>query len=90
MSVPSNGRNAEIMEATVVTRSIALNGLETGVGLEEAFWGRLEEISHERVVTLTQLVTAIDAERSQPSLPSAIRAYVLRHFSGRRGVISNR
>jgi predicted DNA-binding ribbon-helix-helix protein len=52
MSVSPNGRNAEIMKATVVTRSIALNGLETGVCLEEAFWGRLEEIAHERVVTL--------------------------------------
>jgi predicted DNA-binding ribbon-helix-helix protein len=88
--VSPNGRKAEIMKTAAITRSIALNGLETGVCLEDAFWGRLEEIAQERFVTLTQLVTAIDAERSQPSLSSAIRAHVLQHFSGRRGAISNR
>jgi predicted DNA-binding ribbon-helix-helix protein len=72
------------MKSAVVTRSIALNGHETGVCLEIAFWARLEEIAQERAVTLTQLVTAIDADRSQTNLSSAIRAHVLQHFSGRR------
>ena len=78
------------MKSASVTRLIVLNGFETGVCLEDAFWGRLEEIAHESTVTVTQLVTAIDMDRSQSNLSSAIRAYVLQHFSRRRCAMFNR
>lgn len=77
------------MRSEGVTRLIVLNGFETGVYLEDAFWERLEEIAHESAVTVTQLVTGIDKNRSQPNLSSAIRAYVLQHFSRRRCAMFN-
>jgi len=71
------------MKSPVVKRSIVVAGHKTSVSLEEAFWNGMKEISHERSVTLSELVGEIDTNRNQGNLSSAIRLFVLDHFRTR-------
>ena len=74
------------MKSSVVKHSILINGRKTGVSLEEAFWSDLKEIAHTRRATLSELVAEIDETRQHGNLSSAIRLFVLEHFSqGRTG-----
>jgi predicted DNA-binding ribbon-helix-helix protein len=75
------------MKSLVVKRSIVIAGHKTSVSLEEAFWSALKDIATGRQQTLTDLVGAIDAERRQGNLSSAIRLFVLDHY--KRGSRSN-
>ena len=68
------------MKSSVVKRSIVVGGHKTSVSLEEAFWSGMKEISGARSMTLSQLVSEIDANRTQSNLSSAIRQFVLDHF----------
>jgi len=68
------------MKSPVVKRSIVVGGHKTSVSLEEAFWNSIKEISRERSLTLCELVGAIDRNRLQGNLSSAIRLFVLDHF----------
>jgi predicted DNA-binding ribbon-helix-helix protein len=68
------------MKSLVVKRSIAVSGHKTSVTLEEAFWNGLKEIASDRNLTLSELVTAIDSERLNANLSSAIRLFVLDHY----------
>ena len=68
------------MKSLVAKRSIAISGHKTSVTLEEAFWNGLKEIASDRNLTLSELVTAIDSERPNANLSSAIRLFVLDHY----------
>ena len=65
------------MRSPVAKRSIVLCGHKTSVSLEDAFWKALKEIAHERDMTSSDLVAAIDSGRQQGNLSSAIRLFVL-------------
>jgi predicted DNA-binding ribbon-helix-helix protein len=67
-----------MMKSTVIKRSIVVAGHKTSVSLEDAFWSGLKEIAEARDMTLSDLVAAIDAERVDGNLSSAIRLFVLR------------
>ena len=71
------------MKSLVVKRSIVVSGHKTSVGLEDAFWKALKEIAADRNMTLSDLVSSIDAERRRGNLSSAIRLFVLDHFRSR-------
>ena len=72
------------MKSTVFKRSIVVAGHKTSVSVEEAFWSGMKEISGARRMTLSQLVSEIDANRNQGNnLSSAIRQFVLDHFKSR-------
>jgi predicted DNA-binding ribbon-helix-helix protein len=71
------------MKSLVVKRSIVVSGHKTSVGLEDAFWKALKEIAADRNVTVSDLVSSIDAERRRGNLSSAIRLFVLDHFRNR-------
>lgn len=49
----------------------------TSLSLEEEFYNALIHIAKERNLTVNQLVTEIDKERTAPNLSSAIRIYIL-------------
>jgi predicted DNA-binding ribbon-helix-helix protein len=68
------------MKSLVAKRSIVIAGHKTSVTLEEAFWNGLKEIASDRDLTLSDLVTAIDSERPNANLSSAIRLFVLDHY----------
>ena len=60
-------------------RSVILDGHRTSVSLENAFWADLKKLAANRGITVNQLVTEIDRERSG-NLSSAIRVFVLQHY----------
>jgi predicted DNA-binding ribbon-helix-helix protein len=70
------------MKSLVAKRSIIVGGHKSSVSLEEAFWNGLKEIAANRKVTLSELVSSIDAARAHGNLSSAIRLFVLDHYRG--------
>jgi predicted DNA-binding ribbon-helix-helix protein len=74
----SGGGNA--MKSSVMKRSVILTGHKTSVSLEDEFWKGLREIAHERDMTPSELIAAIDADRERANLSSAIRLFVLRSY----------
>jgi predicted DNA-binding ribbon-helix-helix protein len=65
------------MKSLIAKRSVVTAGHKTSVSLEDAFWDGLKEIARERNITLSELVAALDSERRQRNLSSAIRLFVL-------------
>ncbi len=57
--------------------SVLLDGHQTSISLEDAFWNRLVEIAKQRGQSINTLVTEIDHARTT-NLSSAIRVFVLR------------
>ena len=68
------------MKSLVVKRSIVIGGHKTSVSLEDAFWRGLKEIASGRNLTLSELVSTIDSDRSTGNLSSAIRLFVLDYY----------
>lgn len=73
------------MKSLVVKRSIVIAGHKTSVSLEERFWKGLKDIARGRELTLSRMVAAIDSERVQGNLSSALRLFVLDHYRARAG-----
>lgn len=71
------------MKSPVVKRSIVIAGHKTSVSLEDAFWQGLKQIAAGRNLTLSDLVAAIDHDRHQGNLSSAIRLFVLDYYRSR-------
>ena len=69
------------MKSAIVKRSISIADRKTSVSLEKEFWEALKAIAHDRRVTLSALVGAINVERQHHNLSSAIRLRVLDYFS---------
>ena len=67
-------------KSPVIKRSIMLAGHKTSVSLEDAFWQGLKEIASRRKMSGSALIGAIDAERGEGNLSSAIRLFVLDYF----------
>ena len=66
----------------VVKRSIVIGGHKTSVRLEESFWNALKEIAASKEVTLSDLVTRLNDDRTarqRVNLSSAIRLFVFDH-----------
>ena len=65
--------------------SVLIAGHRTSISLEEAFWRQLHVLSKTQNKSLNQLVTEIDATRTQAgrgNLSSAIRVYILEKMEG--------
>lgn len=58
-------------------RSVKVSGHETSITLEEEFWVELKNISNEKSISLSTLVTQIDECRINDNLSSAIRIFIL-------------
>ena|SRR5262245_12899325 len=68
------------MKSPIVKRSIVIAGHKSSISLEDAFWNSLKEIANNRNVTVSDMVSAIDADRNHGNLSSAIRLFVLGHY----------
>jgi predicted DNA-binding ribbon-helix-helix protein len=68
------------MRSAIVKRSVVIAGQKTSVSLEDSFWTALKEVAREQEMPLCELITGIDAQRSEGNLSSAIRLFVLNHF----------
>jgi predicted DNA-binding ribbon-helix-helix protein len=63
--------------AGIVKRSVSIAGHRTSVTLEAPFWEALKDIAARRGASVQQVVGAVDAERGEQNLSSAIRVFVL-------------
>ena len=63
-----------------VKRSFTIKGHRTSISVEAAFWEALRQAAAAEQVTLAALVAAIDAERGEAGLSSAVRVWVLDYF----------
>lgn len=56
------------------------NKHSTSISLEEEFYAELLTIASNRNISLNQLITEIDANRTSPNLSSAVRLYILNYY----------
>ena len=63
--------------SSLALRNIVVGGHRTSVRLEPTMWDALREIARRQQLTIGELITKIDRERSASSLTSAIRVYVV-------------
>jgi len=70
-------RNPEPVTSSLVIRNVVVAGHRTSVRLEPVMWEALRDISVRRKVTIHDLVTEIDRERTASSLTAAIRVYIV-------------
>jgi predicted DNA-binding ribbon-helix-helix protein len=68
------------MNSTVRKHSIVIGDHRTSVSLEDAFWKALKQIAIHRRMTLSELVTDIDAQRGPGNLSSRLRLHVLNFY----------
>jgi len=69
------------MSDEIVKHSVNISGHRTSVSIEREFWDLFVEAASNRGLSLNQLITQIDANRSG-NLSSAIRLFVLRDLTG--------
>jgi predicted DNA-binding ribbon-helix-helix protein len=65
------------MKSPVIKHAIRVDGHNTSITLEDAFWSCLKEIAQAQGATLSQTVTEIDRMRQGSNLSSSIRLFVL-------------
>jgi predicted DNA-binding ribbon-helix-helix protein len=58
-------------------RSLAIAGHRTSITLEDAFWRELKAAAEDMGLSVSALVSAIDATREPASLSAAIRVFLL-------------
>jgi predicted DNA-binding ribbon-helix-helix protein len=68
------------MPSSVIKHSIVIAGHKTSVSLEDCFWRGLKEIARRRDLSLSNLVSAVEPERADANLSSALRVFVFQHF----------
>jgi predicted DNA-binding ribbon-helix-helix protein len=73
------GRKLPI-KSLVVKQSVRVNGQNSSVSLEGAFWNALKEIAVAQNISTNALVSKIDTERKNANLSSAIRVYIIEHY----------
>jgi predicted DNA-binding ribbon-helix-helix protein len=71
------------MKSLVIKRSVVIDSHKTSVSLEDEFWYNLREIAEGRNETLSHLISTIDKDRQSANLSSALRLFVLGHYSDR-------
>ncbi len=69
------------MKSPVSKHSIVIAGHRTSISLEDAFWRALREIARGRSLTVSEMASIIDSERTHANLSSAIRLFVLDHYA---------
>ena len=68
------------IKSLVLNQSVSINGHNTSVSIEGAFWNALKEIAVAQNISASALVSKIDSERgATTNLSSAIRVYVVEH-----------
>jgi predicted DNA-binding ribbon-helix-helix protein len=68
------------MGSAVVKRSVVIAGHKTSVSLEDNFWAGLKFVAGEKSLTLSELLAAIDEQRQQDNLSSAIRQFLFDYY----------
>jgi predicted DNA-binding ribbon-helix-helix protein len=66
-----------------IKRSFSIGGHRTSISLEPPFWSALKEVAARERLPLAQLVGAIDKNRGESGLSSAVRIWLLNYFLAR-------
>jgi predicted DNA-binding ribbon-helix-helix protein len=82
--LPGHGRRGH-MKSSIGKHSVVVKKRKTSITLEDDFWQALHEIAKFRRVSLSRLISSIDADRQFTNLSSAIRLFVLRFFKEEQG-----
>lgn len=64
-------------------RSFSIQGHRTSISLEAAFWSALKTAAAEDGLTLAALINAIDKDRGNAGLSSAVRVWILKRLETR-------
>jgi predicted DNA-binding ribbon-helix-helix protein len=70
------------MKSLVIKRSVTIEGQQTSITLEDAFWRGLKNIAAHKRMSVPELVSKIDSDRKHRNLSSAVRLFVLNHYRG--------
>ncbi len=73
----------------VVKRSLSIAGHATSISLEEPFWRALKKLAARRSLSVPELIGAIDRERGEANLSSAVRVAVLRALEDEIAALSS-
>lgn len=68
------------MRSTLESRNIVVKGHRTSMRLEPAMWRALEEICRRQSRSVNELCSMIEDRRSQSSLTSAVRVFLVTYF----------
>jgi len=69
--------NHENAPSSLVIHNVVVGRHRTSVRLEPVMWDALQDIAHQLRLTMHNLVTDIDRERTASSLTAAIRVYIV-------------
>lgn len=65
----------------MLKKSVIIAGRHnTSISIEKEFMEELQNIADEEGLTLNELITQIDSERSDANLSSAVRIFILKHL----------
>jgi predicted DNA-binding ribbon-helix-helix protein len=70
-------RSHDNSPSSLVIHNVVVGGRRTSVRLEPVMWDALHDIARRLRVTMHDLVTDIDRERTASSLTAAIRVYIV-------------
>ena len=76
---PPGGR--EGVASTLVMHNVVVDGHRTAVRLEPEIWGALKDIARQRKLSVHDLVSEINRQRTASGLTAAIRVYVVVYLS---------
>lgn len=70
--------NVKKANSLVVKRSVSIDGHNTSVSMEGAFWLALKDIAKRQRLTTSELIAKIDRERETNNLSSVLRVFVFK------------
>ena len=73
-------RNDDSSPSSLAIHNVVVAGHRTSVRLEPVMWEALHDIARQQRVTVHDLVTVIDRQRSESSLTAAIRVYIVNYY----------
>jgi predicted DNA-binding ribbon-helix-helix protein len=79
-----------LLQSRVVKRSVIIAGRKTSVSMDNEFWSAFQGIARERGLTVTSLISSIDADRKSLNLSLTIRVFVLEYYRDRANMNSTR
>jgi predicted DNA-binding ribbon-helix-helix protein len=73
-------RNDDSSASSLAIHNVVVAGHRTSVRLEPVMWEALCDIARQRRLSVHDLVTVIDRQRSASSLTAAIRVYIVNFY----------
>lgn len=69
-----------VAKSSLINRNVRVCGHRTSLRLERSMWGALDEIGQREGLTIHEICTMIDARRTESTLTTAIRVFIISYF----------